>query len=110
MNKISLMKSKKSPIYVNDNDDDDDDNKKYQKDFSNEIKAEHNLKWPYIPDYSYTILIIKGCGSGKTNALSNLVNNHPDIDKICMLLLYLYVNDSYEAKYDFLINKKRTHH
>ena len=30
----------------------------------------------------------------------NLINNHPDIDKI-----YLYAKDPYEAKYQYLINK-----
>ena len=39
--------------------------------------------------------------SGKTNALLNLINNQPDIDKI-----YLYTKDPYEAKYQFLINKR----
>ena len=35
--------------------------------YKNENKTEHNLKWPYIPDYPYKILIIGGSGSGKTN-------------------------------------------
>ena len=35
----------------------------------------HNLKWPYIPDHPYRILIIGGSGSGKTNTLLNLINN-----------------------------------
>ena len=43
---------------------------------------ENNLNWPYIPDHPYRILIIGGSGSGKTNALLNLINNQPDIDKI----------------------------
>ena len=34
---------------------------------------------------------IGGSGSGKTNALLNLINNQPDIDKI-----YLYTKDPYE--------------
>ena len=67
--------------------------------YTNENKIEHNLKWPYIPDHSYRILIIGGSGSGKTNALLNLINNQPDIDKI-----YLYAKDPYEAKYQYLIN------
>ena len=41
--------------------------------------------------------------SGKANALLNLLNNHPDIDKI-----YLYAKDPYEAKYRFLINKRES--
>ena len=61
----------------------------------------HNSKWRYIPDHPYRILIIGGSGSGKTNALLNLTNNQPDIDKI-----YLYAYDPYEAKYQYLINKR----
>ena len=52
---------------------------------------------------SYRKLIIGGSGSGKTNALLNLINNQPDIDKI-----YLYAKDPYEAKYQFLINKRES--
>ena len=55
-------------------------------DYANENKTEHILKWLYIPDHPYRTLIIEGSGSVKTNALLNLVNNQPDIDKI-----YLYV-------------------
>ena len=36
---------------------------------------EHNLNWSYIPDHQYRILIRGGSGSGKTNALSNLIKN-----------------------------------
>ena len=42
-------------------------------DYNNENKTEHNLKWPYIPDHPYRILIVGGSGSGKTNALLNLI-------------------------------------
>ena len=69
-------------------------------DYTNENIIEHNSKWPYIPDNPYRILIIGGSGSGKTNALLNLINNQPDIDKI-----YSYAKDPYEAKYQYLINK-----
>ena len=62
-------------------------------DYTSENKTKHNLKWPYTPDYSCRILTIGVSGSGKTNALSNLINNQPDIDKI-----YLYAKDPYEAK------------
>ena len=72
-------------------------------DYTNENKTQHNSKWPYIPDHPYRILIIGGSGSGKTNALLNLINNQPDIDKI-----YLYAKDPYEAKYQFLINKRES--
>ena len=70
-------------------------------DYANENKTQHNSKWPYIPDHPYRILIIGSSGSGKTNALLNLINNQPDIDKI-----YLYAKDPYEAKYQYLINKR----
>ena len=68
----------------------------------NENKTQHNLKWPYIPDHPYRMLIIGGSGSGKANALLNLINNQPDIDKI-----YLYAKDPYEAKYQYLIKEHR---
>ena len=42
---------------------------------TNESKTEHNSKWPHIPDYPYRILIILDSGSGKTNALLNLINH-----------------------------------
>ena len=72
-------------------------------DYVNENKTEHNKNWPYIPDHPYRILIIGGSGSGKTNALLNLIENQPDIDKI-----YLYAKDPYEAKYQYLINKRES--
>ena len=68
--------------------------------YTNENKIEHNLKWPHIPDHPCRILIIGGSGSGKTNALLNLINNQPDIDK-----MYLYAKNPYKAKYQYLINK-----
>ena len=67
------------------------------------MKTKHNQKWPYIPDHPYRILIIEGSGSGKANALLNLINNQPDIDKI-----YLYAKDPYEAKYQSLLNKRES--
>ena len=51
--------------------------------YTNENKTEHNSKWwSCIPDHLYRILIICGSGLEKTNALLNLINNRPDIDKI----------------------------
>ena len=43
---------------------------------------EHNPNWPEFPDHPYRILIVKSFGSGKKNALLNLINHEPDIDKI----------------------------
>ena len=51
-------------------------------DYTNENKLKHNPNWPYIPNHLCRILIIGGSWSGKTNALFNLINNQPDIDKI----------------------------
>ena len=42
---------------------------------------EHNPNWTENHDHPYRILIAGGSGSGKTNALLNLANNEPDIDK-----------------------------
>ena len=50
--------------------------------------------WPYI---------FGGSGSGKTNALINLVNNKPDIEKVC-----LYAKDLCEANYQLLINERES--
>ena len=74
-------------------------------DYTNENKIKHNLKWPHFSDHPYRILIIGGSRSRKTNVLLNLINNRPDnqpdIDKI-----YLYGKEPYEAKYQYLINKR----
>ena len=67
---------------------------------TNKNNKEQNEKWPYIPDHPYRIVIIGGSGSGKTNALINLINGQNDIDKI-----YLYARDLSELKYECLIKK-----
>ena len=67
---------------------------------TNENNKKHNEKWPYIPDHPYRIIIISGSGSGKTNALINLINEQNDIDK-----MYLYARDLSEPKYEYLIKK-----
>ena len=69
--------------------------------YTNENKKERNLNWPFIPDHQYRILIIGGSGTGKTNALLNLINSQQDIHKIC-----LYAKDPYEDKHQYLINKR----
>ena len=70
-------------------------------DVTKENIKEHNPNWPQIPDHPYRISINGGSGSRKTKSLFNLVSLQPDIDKIC-----LYAKDPYEAKYQFLINKR----
>ena len=60
-------------------------------DYTNESKTKHNPDWPYILDHSYRILIIGSSVSGKANALLNLINKQPGIDKV-----YLYAKDPYE--------------
>ena len=67
---------------------------------TNKNNKEQNEKWPYIPDHPYRIVIIGGSGSGKTNALINLINEQNDIDKI-----YLYARDLSKPKYEYLIKK-----
>ena len=68
---------------------------------TNENKKENNEKSPYISDHPYRIIIIGCSGSGKTNALINLINEQNDIDKI-----YLYARDLSEPKYEYLIKKR----
>ena len=72
------------------------------KSYDQSVEINNNLNWPFIPDHSYRILITDGSGSGKTNVLLNLIKHQrPDIDNI-----YLYVKDSFESKYQLLINKR----
>ena len=47
-------------------------------------------------------MIIGSSGSGKTNALLNLINEQDDIDKI-----YLYAKDLNKPKYEILIKKSK---
>ena len=49
------------------------------------------------------IQILISCGSGKTNALLNIINNEPDINKI-----YLYAKDPYKSCYQILISKRES--
>ena len=70
-------------------------------DYANKNKTEHNQKQPYVPDHQCRILIIGGSGYGKTNALLNLIDNKPDINKI-----YLSAKDPYKANYQYSINKR----
>ena len=51
--------------------------------------------WSSLENYN------DGSGSGKTNALINLIKEQNDIDKI-----YLYARDLSELKYEYLIKKR----
>ena len=66
-------------------------------------QKEHNQHWSEIPDHPHKILIIWGSGSGKTNALIRLIYQETAIGKI-----YSYAEDPYEAKYQLLINKRKS--
>ena len=52
-------------------------------------------------DWPFRMLIIGPSGSGKTNTLLHLIDKFHPIDKI-----YLYIKDTDEDKYQYLINKK----
>ena len=74
-----------------------------KKIYDKSIEINHNSNWPYLPDHPYSIFIIGGSGSGKTNVLMNLIiHQWPDIDKI-----YSYVTDPFESKYQLLINGRK---
>ena len=53
-------------------------------------QTQHDSNLPHIQYHLYRILIIGGCGSGKTNTLLNLIFHQPNIDKI-----YLHAKDPY---------------
>ena len=69
-------------------------------DIANENNKKDNENWSYIPDHAYRTLIIGGSGSGKINALLNLIKEQDHIDK-----MYLYAKDLSECKYKVLIKK-----
>ena len=72
-------------------------------DVTKENKKNHNTNWPQIPDHPYRILIIGGTGWGKRDSSLNLMSQQPDTD-----IIYLYAKDPYEAKYQFLYNKRKS--
>ena len=48
-------------------------------------------------------MIIRGSGSGKTSSLFNVIYQQADTNKT-----YLYAKDPCKAKYQFLINKRKS--
>ena len=68
-------------------------------DVAKENINKHDLNQPQLPGHPYRILIIGGSGSGKTNALVNLIKQQDNDDYSIIDKIYLYVKDSYEAQY-----------
>ena len=68
---------------------------------TNKSNKKYNEKWPYIPNHPYRIIVIGGSGSGKTNALINLINEQNGIEKI-----YLYARDLSEPKHEYMIKTR----
>ena len=72
-------------------------------DAKKENVKEHDTSWTQILDHPYKILIFGGSGSRKTNSLFKLINKQLNIEKVS-----LYATDTYEEKYQFLINKQES--
>ena len=68
------------------------------KHYDESVKINHNLNWPFVPDHPYRIWIIGGLGSGKTNVIK--------LNKTTTRywLIYLYIKDPLESKYQLRIN------
>ena len=67
---------------------------------TNDNNVRYNLKWPYITDHLYKVLMIGGSGSGKRYALFDLIIEQDElVDKI-----FLYANNLNKSKYQ-LLNK-----
>ena len=74
------------------------------KNYKKLVRIINDPTWFYILDHHYTILVIGGSESDKTNVLVNLIKHQqPDTDKI-----YLYVKDPFESKYQLLIYVTKT--
>ena len=67
------------------------------------MQKRHDTNCPEILGDLYRILIFGSSGSRKTNALTNLINHEPDIDKN-----FWYAKDPYEAKYQLLITNRES--
>ena len=74
-------------------------------DVTKENIKEHNPNWLQIHDHAHKILITGGSGSGKINSLFILMRYESDKKYI---KIHLYTKDSYETKYQFLINKQES--
>ena len=73
-------------------------------DVTKENINQYNLNWPQISDLPCKILTTGGSGSGKTNALRNLIKQQDDDDDYSINdKIYLCVKDLYETNYQYLI-------
>ena len=72
-------------------------------DITKENINKHNLNWPQISDHTYTILIIRGSGSRKTNALLNLIKQQDDDDYSTIDKTYLYVWNPIKQNIDIFL-------
>ena len=74
------------------------------KNYDESVEINHNPNWPSIPGHPCRILVIGGLGSGKIDVLLKLIKHQlQDVDKI-----HLYVRYPFKAKYQLLINGKKT--
>ena len=55
-------------------------------------RQEHNPHWLQIPDHPHRILIVRGSGSAKTNALLNLINHQPETSFILRIHMSQSIN------------------
>ena len=71
---------------------------------------EHNLNWPQILDHTYSILILGGSGSGKTNALLNLTKqqNYDDYNIIDNIIDTIIDDKIGYEKLQYDINREAT--
>ena len=62
------------------------------KNYDESVEKNLNINWPYISNHHYNILIIGVSGSGKINALLNLIKyEQPDNERE-----HLYFKDPFE--------------
>ena len=64
------------------------------KNYDQSAKINHYPNCPYIRDHPSQMLINAGSGSGKTNALLNLINQRPDIAILTKLIYTSKIHSS----------------
>ena len=62
--------------------------------YDQSFEINHNPNWSYIPDHPYSILIIDGSGSEKTNVLLNLIKINDQILTKFTFMLKIHSNQS----------------